>query len=328
MKKTIDTNCMFSNETKTNFTLASLAEMMSRHVTACGVTASADACAHVLSSMASHRLLYVESDGDVDGGVELANAIASFFGCDFPPAVCTEKVTSLSDLIEGKTVTSPLGEKLASFVGCGKICAVVIDNRSGFELSDALSELEGYFSDENETREIAFGKRTLVLPKNTYYIVVMPKGSAKTLLGDDMCCFACPILCERLNTLVTDEEGKRPVSIGAEEFYGLCNEAYLGCQPSEEVWRQIDKIDAFLTARLARGFGNDGYLTMERYFSVFALCTGNAERAIDTFISDFIALLAITASREDREALVSMLSSMSSELKLTKTALAISSLSL
>ena len=123
-----------------------------------------------------------------------------------------------------------------------------------------------------------------------------------------MCCFACPILCERLNTLVTDEEGKRPVSIGAEEFYGLCNEAYLGCQPSEEVWRQIEKIDAFLSARLARGFGNDGYLTMERYFSVFALCTGNAERAIDTFISDFIALLAITASREDREALVSMLS--------------------
>ena len=94
------------------------------------------------------------------------------------------------------------------------------------------------------------------------------------------------------------------------------------------MWRQIDKIDAFLSARLARGFGNDGYLTMERYFSVFALCTGNAERAIDTFISDFIALLAITASREDREALVSMLSSMSSELKLTKTALAISSLSL
>ena len=186
MKKTVDTNYTFSTEAKNRFTLASLAEMMSCHVTACGVTAPAGECAHVLSSMAAHRLLYVESDGDTDGGIELANAIASFLGCEFPATVCSEKVTSFSELIDGKTVTYPLGDKLSSFVGSGKICAVVIDNRVGIDLSCALSELEGYFSAENETCEVSFGKRSLILPKNTFFIIVMPKGRAKSLLGAEI----------------------------------------------------------------------------------------------------------------------------------------------
>lgn len=326
MKKTIDTNYTFSGTSAANLTLASLAEGMSRHVGACGVTVSASECAHVLAAMASHRLLYVESESEGDGGLELACAVASFLGCDCPATVANEKTASLADLWTGKSVNAPLFDKLSSFVGSGRICAAVIDNRAGIDLSEGLSVLDGYFSAENESYEFVSGAKSLVLPKNTYFIIVLPKGRAIELLGKDMSYFACPVLCERLNTLVVNDDAKAPMLLGAESFCELCDAAYKSEQPKEELWRSIDKIDAFLNPRLG-GFGNDGYLTMERYFSVYASCTGNILNAVDAFIAHFISSIGARLSKADSEAFRMLVASLPEGKDLQRTLFAISKLS-
>lgn len=319
MKKTTETNYMNLSGSMGGSALAALAEQMSRHVTACGVTVSADECAHVLSAMASHRLLYIEGNGEGDGSLLLANAIASFLGCDDSATVCTEETEDLAVLMDGNRVASPLSDKLHAIIGTGRLGAVVIDNRAGADISRVFSGLDGYFSDENETYEVRYNDQTLILPKNTYFILVMPEGKARTLIGSELSFFACPIICEMLVTLVTDEAATEPTDMDAEYFYELCREAYLRCQPSEDDWCRIDRIDSFLDARLGRGFGNDGYLTMEKYFSVFSACTGNTSVAIDALVCDHVKACSASLSCEDAKAFGVLLGSITDELKLPRT---------
>ena len=316
MKKTIDTNYTFSSETRGKHTLPELCQMMSRHVTACGVTVSADECAHVISAMASHRLLYVEGSGE--GDVMLANAIASFLGHSGNATVCKADTGSLSALMGGKDVNEPLADKLRAITGTGSLGAVVIDNREGADLSGVLAELEGYFSDENETHEVRVDGGSIVLPKNAYFIFVLPEGRGRELIGNELYSFACPIVCDRLITLVTNEDEMLSAEIKAEEFSELVRDAYLKLQPSDEDWARIDRIDALLSLRIGMGFGNDGYLTMEKYVSVFNACTGDYRRAIDVLVAEHVSAVARKASKEDGEALCSLLSSMTNELPLPK----------
>ena len=114
--------------------------------------------------------------------------------------------------------------------------------------------------------------------------------------------------------------------LGAESFYELCDAAYKSEQPKEELWRSIDKIDAFLNARLG-GFGNDGYLTMERYFSVYASCTGNILNAVDAFIAHFISSSGVRLSKADSEAFRMLVASLPEGKDLQRTLFAISKLS-
>lgn len=318
MKKTTNTNNTFSTGAKGDLTLSALSSAMSRHVTACGYSVSADECAHVLSAMAAHRLLYIEGTADDDGGVLLAGAVASFLGCDGNATVCKADTVSLSSLMAGKDVISPLAEKLRAVIGSGRPSAVVIDDRAGADLSRVLSGLEGYFSDGNESCEVSYGGGSLVLPKNTYFIVFLPEGRALELIGEELSSLACPVVCDGTLTLITNDGEKEPTEVTAEELSELFGAAYLAHQPTEETWRRIDAIDALLSSRHLRGFGNDGYLTMEKYVSVYTACTGDCHRALDVLIESHISHLRGRASREDGEALVSLISKMTSELSLPR----------
>ena len=100
----------------------------------------------------------------------------------------------------------------------------------------------------------------------------------------------------------------------------LFSDAYLNYQPSEEFWRTVDSIDAFLKSISQGGIGNEFYIKAEKYASVYNKCCGNVNSALDVLLAERLGMLCKELSEEARNGLRRFITSLPMASELSQTA--------
>ena len=277
-------------------TLPAIAAEMEKFFNDRGVTFTPELARTVLSAVATSRLLIVRTELH-QMFKTFVTLLGEFFGSE---AYCDRFAKDGNSLLRYKGAdgawresnllqtiyTAQTQKEKPHFVGF---------SHTRFEhMGDVMMPYIRYFSNPQNVCTIKEEELTVTMPSNLWFVLGVADGETLENIEPFVANYAAVIdLTSQWSGEA--EEKTQPAPLYCAQLEALVYRAKRDTLVEEDLWKSVDRLEAFVNERSPYHIGNKLFLLLERYIAVYSVCGGDMQAAMDAAVAAKLlpAILAV-----------------------------------
>ena len=272
--------------------IPTLCKELTTHFAEYGLVITPKMSRRLISSVLTSRLLIVRNAFGISCD-RIVEILARFFGT----SAHTEKLGGAKwerksmlryddsiSLDKGSRV-APLMQAINSAATEGdRVCFYGVDSVRYEDMGDMLMPYVQYFSNPEIEHRIVDSIETITMPSNLWFVVAPAEGQSL----DDL-----PAFVANLATVV-DLEGQPATEsaskttrkyITCRQLEALIFRAKKAADIDENVWKNVDSLEAFVREKTPFHIGNKLFLQLEKYMAIYSTCEEDVHEGMDCAVA-------------------------------------------
>ena len=270
--------------------IPTMCQELSQHFLEYGLSITPKMARKMLSAIMTSRLLVVRSAGGVscDRVVEI---LSRFFVTEphtdnLNGVTWNRKSLLRYNEAEGgiarpaplmQTVYSAMNDREKAYF-CG------VGNAKSADLGQMLMPYIQYFGNPDGEYYVSDESGLISLPQNIWVVVTLAKGQSIEEMPAFVANVATVVDLEAQGAPERANKSVRKYT-SVHQLDALVFRAKKACEVSEDVWKNVDRLESFVNEKTPYHIGNKLFLQLERYMAVYSACQGEIGEAMDSAVA-------------------------------------------